>query len=243
MKRAFTLIELLVTMAIIAVLSAILFPAFVAAKEAIQTWAAGESMRNLGSAFAMYSADSDDTAPLAMYTSEDGYLTTWFGQQTGPGQFDPKGGLLAPYMKGHPKDITFTAKPWMGDDSGFGYNWGYIGSDFNLQPAYVDFPNCRNAATASELTDPSGTVVFTTSSFFNAPWLASGDSQAYQFNFIDPPRLWNGNPNVDFRHQGQKKVDKTAKTVTSTGRALVLRADGSLKAMQQTVMTDKMFER
>jgi prepilin-type N-terminal cleavage/methylation domain-containing protein len=242
-QRAFTLVELLVVISILAILSAILMPALVAAKGAVQTWATGESMRGFSTAFSMYASDCDDTAPLAMYQGQNG-LIAWFGAQTGPGEFDQKTGILGSYLGGKsPRDATFKPKPWLGDGSGFGYNWGYIGSDFNMQPLYVNFPNCINAARLSELQNTSNTIVFTTSSYFNAPWLPNGDSETYDFGFIDPPKLWKGNPNVDFRHQGAKSMDPKAQTVTSSGLALVLRADGSLKTMKQTQVTDAMFER
>ncbi len=64
MKRAFTLIELLVVIAIIAILAAILFPVFAQAKEAAKKSADLSNNKQLGTATAIYLADSDDMFPL-----------------------------------------------------------------------------------------------------------------------------------------------------------------------------------
>jgi prepilin-type N-terminal cleavage/methylation domain-containing protein len=64
MKRAFTLIELLVVIAIIAILAAILFPVFAQAKEAAKKTTALSNVKQMGTGFAIYLGDSDDTFPL-----------------------------------------------------------------------------------------------------------------------------------------------------------------------------------
>src|SRR3569832_1533579 len=59
--RAFTLIELLVVIAIIAILAAILFPVFAAAKESAKLTTCLSGIKQLGTAHQMYEADTDDT--------------------------------------------------------------------------------------------------------------------------------------------------------------------------------------
>jgi len=64
-KNAFTLIELLVVIAIIAILAAILFPVFAKAKESAKKTSALSNIKQVGTAFLMYTADNDDLFPLA----------------------------------------------------------------------------------------------------------------------------------------------------------------------------------
>jgi prepilin-type N-terminal cleavage/methylation domain-containing protein len=59
-RRAFTLIELLVVIAIIAILAAILFPVFAAAKESAKATQILAQMKQIGTGLIMYAADYDD---------------------------------------------------------------------------------------------------------------------------------------------------------------------------------------
>jgi prepilin-type N-terminal cleavage/methylation domain-containing protein len=59
-RLAFTLIELLVVIAIIAILAAILFPVFAAAKESAKLTVAISNMKQIGTAQHMYLGDNDD---------------------------------------------------------------------------------------------------------------------------------------------------------------------------------------
>lgn len=242
-RRAFTLVELLITVSIIAVLSAISVPALVSVRDAAFQFAAVQSIRGLMMATNMYAADNDDTYPLATYESADG-LVAWFGAQDASGEYDPKRGLLAPYTHGRPAvDRSFQGLDYMGDHSGFGYNWGYIGSDFNVTEDYRGFPNCERPAHMSEIERPSQTIGFATSAYYFAPWLPDGDGKTYDFGFIDPPKYWKGRPNVDFRFGGKKEVDEAAQQLTPHGNAVFLNLDGSVRVLKPSEVTDAMFER
>lgn len=70
-QKGFTLIELLVVMAIIAILAAILFPIFAAAKEAAKKATCISNMREIGQAIAMYRDDYNGRNPKL-----------WAGQKT-----------------------------------------------------------------------------------------------------------------------------------------------------------------
>ncbi len=74
-QKAFTLIELLVVIAIIAILAAILFPVFAQAKAAAKKTAELSSVKQVGTAFAVYTADYDDVYPLAYAVSGN---QTWY---------------------------------------------------------------------------------------------------------------------------------------------------------------------
>lgn len=63
MRRAFTLIELLIVIAIVAILTAILFPVFARAREKGRQTTCLSNLRQLGMAFAAYRADYDGVNP------------------------------------------------------------------------------------------------------------------------------------------------------------------------------------
>lgn len=64
-RRAFTLIEILVVVAIIALLAAILFPAFSRARESGRAIACTSNLKQIGMALNMYSEDYNGLHPIA----------------------------------------------------------------------------------------------------------------------------------------------------------------------------------
>lgn len=64
-RHGFTLIELLVVVALIAVLSALLFPVFHAARERARVTVCKSNMKQIGAAFQLYLSNWDDTYPFA----------------------------------------------------------------------------------------------------------------------------------------------------------------------------------
>lgn len=85
-RRGFTLIELLVVIAIIAILAAILFPVFARAREAARATTCRSNLRQIGTAFQMYTQDYDETMPVRGYPDGTGRYFFW-------------GQLLTPYIK------------------------------------------------------------------------------------------------------------------------------------------------
>lgn len=230
-------------MVIIAILTAIFMPAVRAAKNAAVTFNATLSMKQLTDATSLYMADADDTFPIAMY-QEGEEVKAWFGKGVANSEFDPKEGILAPYTSGRAaRDMAHDASTYFGDHSGFGYNWGYLGSDTNITLDYTGFPNLKNPARGTELADPSRTVAFATSIYYFASWLDGGNGRRYDFGFVDPPKYWRGNPNVDFRHGDPALVDEKAKKVTPKGRAIVAFAGGNVKTLEPGELKDALFER
>jgi prepilin-type N-terminal cleavage/methylation domain-containing protein/prepilin-type processing-associated H-X9-DG protein len=65
LARGFTLIELLVVIAIIAILAAILFPVFAQAREKARMASCQSNLKQMGTAFQMYTQDYDETYPGA----------------------------------------------------------------------------------------------------------------------------------------------------------------------------------
>ncbi len=240
MRRAFTLIELLVVISVIAILSAILFPAFVAAKGAAYQMVAISNVRQLGEAASQYAADSDEQHMPAMGVDDRGFYS-WFGRLTPTGTDDTQS-LLHNY-RGKRKlsdPQAPKAKDYFGDHSGFGYNWGYVGSDMHVTGRTDEYPYCWSPARTGELEHPSTTVLFATSGYYNARW-EGGDGQDYDFGFVDPVGLLPNNPNVSFHYLSPRRVENGR--VVWPGNAVVVMADGRARAASIKALKDAWFAR
>ena len=114
--RGFTLIELLVVIAIIAILAAILFPAFARARENARRASCQSNMKQLGLGMLQYTQDYDERLPIgqASIVADNFRGRTW-------------GGQVFPYVKSIqvyvcPSDTTTPVSP--GTVVSYGYNGG-----------------------------------------------------------------------------------------------------------------------
>src|SRR6185312_8425918 len=73
-KKGFTLIELLVTIAIIAVLAAILFPVFARARENARRASCMSNLKQMGLGIMQYVQDYDETYPFGFYSVPGGTM-------------------------------------------------------------------------------------------------------------------------------------------------------------------------
>jgi len=94
--RAFTLIELLVVIAIIAILAAILFPVFAQAREKARQASCASNLKQIGTAWTMYSQDFDEKIASANNPAGYGDCPTMPGRSQFGGW---EGNLLRPYLK------------------------------------------------------------------------------------------------------------------------------------------------
>lgn len=176
-SRGFTLIELLVVIAIIAILAAILFPVFAAARENARKATCINNLKQLGLGFTMYTNDNKDRFPPwsksgnwvledLWYHSVDPYLKQMQG-------FDLKGVFVCP------------SSPKIKDQylrRGYGYNQAYIGG--HPSPAKL-----------GELDQPTSTVVIIEIWQFDKTQTEPkgiGSALCYppSSNYVAPNKLW-----------------------------------------------------
>ena len=207
--RAFTLIELLVVIAIIAVLAALLMPAFRHAR--LQSFAikSSQNLRQLVTANIAYASDKESYAP-----ADDKWNNRrWHGARTSAGApFDPTKGFLADYL-GKSREVTrcplFTqmvsgAQSFENGTGGYGYNSAYIGG----RPGGPwNGDGTRLSARPAQIPHPTTTIMFATTAL-----AVSGGVQEYPA--VEPP-FWDygsgpsedrPSPSLHFRFQGKAIV-------------------------------------
>jgi len=209
-RRGFTLIELLVVIAIIAILAAILFPVFAQARDKARQTMCLSNLKQIGTASMLYVQDYDETLyPVSyLYTNGAGQLCmrAWYNHYNYSTQvFDPREGLLQPYMKNVQIQDCPTAKHLDGGGTLTNSLLAY-GLNENLHPS-------SGPATLAAMAAPADTVLMA-----DAANLSGTASNFYPSRFPSLRRPSNPfRPNVHGRH---------------SGFANVLWCDGHAKAMK-----------
>lgn len=246
----FTLIELLVVIAIISILAAILFPVFASAREKARQIACASNLKQIGLAALMYVQDNDGVWPVAQYSNAAGTTQYWACYQNADRTFDLTRGLLQPYERNTQilKCPSWTGKAEFGDGNGYGYNWGFLGSDLYVMPGSPDFDNyggwpnipaMAHPASDASLDHPANTIAFADSGFYTGTGTVMNETIE-----IDPPSQTGGNPTIDFRHVDHTFTYNAATyTTTEHGYANLVFCDGHVKAYKQEQVTDALFTR
>jgi prepilin-type N-terminal cleavage/methylation domain-containing protein/prepilin-type processing-associated H-X9-DG protein len=139
-NAAFTLIELLVVIAVIAILAAILFPIFAAAKERGRQAACISNLRQLGAAMQLYLADNDDTFHKGKGLSSTGGYGLGPGAQMHGWANWPY--FYAPYITSarvltcptSPEGLDDLQKPNWTNVGNYGYNYSGLTNDEGQPP-------------------------------------------------------------------------------------------------------------
>ena len=208
-SRAFTLLELLVVIALIAVLAALLLPAFRSAKLQSYSVRSSQNLRQLVAANIAYAADQGFYAPADNKANN----RRWHGGRTSASApFDPAKGFLADYF-GKSRDILRCPlltqiiagqKSFEDGTGGYGYNSAYIGG----RPGGAwNADGTRLSARPAQVARPSVTLMFATSAFARADGVQ-------EYASIEPP-FWDfgtgptgdrPSPSLHFRFQGRAIV-------------------------------------
>jgi len=231
----FTLIELLVVVAIITVLASILFPVFASARRAGYKAKCASNLRQLALANQMYAEDYDGRfVPAAsdIFASGGGQWR-WHGwRPSSDVPFQPEKGPLWQYLgcSGGIKECpamdasdSYSPNAFEAGCGGYGYNDDYIGGSY-WKYGWTDLRSCMEAARASDMRNPSRTVMFadaaiaqghplqhvTEYSFCEPPYILGADGQPTSYRYT---------PSIHFRHNGRTLVAWCDGHVTSEGMA------------------------
>lgn len=204
--RAFTLIELLVSIAIIAVLAALVMTGIVRAQKRAYATQSMANIRALTQANLLYAGENGRYVP-----ADDRFnLRRWHGARKAANQpFDPTLGFLADYLGKERrvimcpmfKDMLKGKQSFEEGTGGYGYNSAYIGG----QPGGAwDSAGLRVSEAPANVLNPGQTVMFTSSAYASA-------NSLQEYAFAEPP-YWDfgggpsgarPSPSVHFRFDGK----------------------------------------
>jgi len=229
-KTGFTLIELLVVIAIIAILAAILFPAFARARENARRASCQSNLKQMGLGFAQYLNDYDGRYP---YGADHVLLSTTMDESLGHVWMDK----LQPYVKSYQIYTCPSSKAIVGaygtvDNTGIP-NRLWIGYAYN---AYLDgtrWPNDGTMGitpTESTIGKPSETVLTMDNASCN------GNAVGSCLGYVSGPYTIDNQSAVDVNFEPPVSTSQPYDQI-NIGRHLgtnnVLFCDGHVKALQK----------
>jgi prepilin-type N-terminal cleavage/methylation domain-containing protein len=220
-KRAFTLIELLVVVAIIALLIAILLPSLKRAKDQARTTICLNNLRQLATAFNVYSNDHNNCLPGSTndsVTNPDGTVERkcWLGTYNG-GRGDvadevPELGTIYPYVAESadlykcPQD----AIERVAERGAYEYRWktlySYTGPklltgapvDLLMRTRWVEVPPENNYLWRRAIVREQTTG-------FSLPWILVEEDESWHLNY-STDSAWSNDDRLTNRHNGQAAI-------------------------------------
>lgn len=199
-RHAFTLIELLATIAIIAILAALLLPALTASRLAAQRTQCAGNLHQFALASQMYWDDNSGNCFAYMDGTANNGIIYWFGWlqngAEGQRQFDPSFGSLYPYTLGGGIDIcpslNYYSSQFKLKATGAAYGYGYnIYLSFATPAAPVNIYNILDTSDVAFLADAAQINTF-------EPPASPSNPMLEEFYYVDTNL---SQPNGHFRHQ------------------------------------------
>ena len=249
--KAFTIVEFLVVIAVIAVLAALLFPAFVQAKREGQKASALSNARQLGAAHALYMADTDDR--YAPYFS--GYEPRT-GTYHDPQRYWPD--LITPYLgggrpgRGHlgqslaedlPSGFFDPVKPCppmatTGDDLGIVAGWG-VSDEMTDWYGTKGEPGTKVGRTLSEFSSPAATLhLVETWDWMYHRFAGSVMALTPYVRQIGLAKGRTSKDVIDLPHGGGRPRDEQNAKLPLLGRGIAIWGDGHSSASPVSVLLD-----
>ena len=217
-RCGFTLIELLVSIAVIAILVALLLPAVQHARAAARRAQCASRLRQLGLALMSYSEiHAGHLMPVSVVTtaadySYDGPARFWFGTvlPESPGTIDREAGYLAPFLENSRAVVRCPslaldegADRFDGATGGYGYNYAYLGPGYSRNAvtglAYWTPPTCYRLR---HVEATAKTIAFADAARVNS-WRAGGPRLEENF-YLEPPSAQFSS--THFRHDDVANV-------------------------------------
>lgn len=207
-KRGFTLIELLVVVAIVSLLTAILFPVFSRVREQARKSSCASNLKQIGLGWLQYSQDYDERVMPRDSGTSSGKTYYWWGSWVpATSTLKENEGMLQPYMKNH----QIQACPSFGNElrtalrlTGYAYNNEYLHT-FGKIPVKL-----------SQIPDPTETVMFADSARMSGTTIEAN-------TYLTPP-----GPDASLGSLGNYPAFQGR----HNGMGVVLWADGHVKPMK-----------
>ncbi len=235
-RHGFSLLELLVVIAIVAILISLLVPSLMQARELARTTLCTAKLKQLGTAWTMYSNGSDGRAmPLAYTGPEDaplGKRIYWWGaEDTSSSNVETELGFIAPYLNVTLREespFECPSQPWgtylpqgaaRQITSTFGYNGYYLSPA--KTPGWSGRIGNQRWKRLSDIDRPTEVFVF------GDALLVMSERAVFNSALLDPPMVYNGNggwqknpnPTTSFRHGGRSTamvvVDGSSRTISA----------------------------
>jgi len=202
-RRAFTLIELLVSIAVIAILAAMILPVLSQSRQSAWRTQCASNLRELGLATEMYWDDNQGNCFQYIFGTTNYGQIYWFGW-IGPGAegqrpYDLSLGALNPYIHNNrvricpALDYALAGFKLKADGEVFSYGYNF----------YLSKASSKPPLRATKIPHPTGTVLFADAAQVNDFQAPPSNPMLEEWYYVDTNTSY---PNGHFRHNQKANV-------------------------------------